>query len=135
MQNYHSNDPYEREPLDSRDYHNSSPLHRPTPPAHGYTDPSSPYHDASPSLPPQYQPEPSTYGHHQNTDYNQPQAPYVGSQRGYGGNAAYQESYAERSPVPPRHGDNQYYSSGNAGPSRRHDYGFVSLQGLVCLTR
>lgn len=106
MQNYSPDDPYEREPLDSRAaaYH-QTPSRRPMP-ANNYSQPSSPYHDSSPRLPAHYQ-EPSPYGrHHNNNIHDRDESPYAS----YGPN-----DYAERTPEPPRHGDNSYHARGPAG--------------------
>lgn len=151
MQHHGPDDPYEREPLDAdRAYHQTPPSRRPMPPPHGYTQPASPYHDSSPPLPPQYQEESVPYGrqqlynsHQQQHDYSAPpqDSPYESSSsssRGpyrvpaqssaYAGQDYGSQDYPDRSPVPPRHGNNSYYSGGGVAPSMPQDNHYGSGQ-------
>jgi hypothetical protein len=142
MQRYGPDDPYEREPLDAdRAYHETPPSRRPMPPAHGYAQPASPYHDSSPPLPSHYQQEPAPYGrqepynsHQYHQDYRPPpqdssyessssRGPYgvPAASSPYAGQDYAAPDYSERSPVPPRHGDNSYYSGSGVAPSMPQD--------------
>jgi len=104
MQNYHG-DPYEREPLDSQNYYNSSPQ-RPIPPPHSYT-PAAAHYDA-----PARSNHPSA---HPDSSYSRVQGGYDDyhsqgrSASPYGGSPGYD---SPRRPSP-HQGDHDYH--GNQG--------------------
>lgn len=97
MQRYGHDDPYEREPLDSSHNQYGSPPRRPVPPSHTYSQPDSPFHDASPRYQPQDSPS-SPFNRARGRDVDD--YDYSGSNSPYAHPAA-----AYGSPVPPRHAD------------------------------
>ncbi|KAF4466526.1 murein transglycosylase [Fusarium albosuccineum] len=104
---YHRNDPYESEPLDSQNYYDSSPR-RPMPPAHSNSPGPAPYYDApSRSNHPSAHPDSAYSRMHGQDDYS-----YGGSASPYSGSAGYD---SPRRPSPPHHANNGYGRDGGGG--------------------
>ena len=108
MQRYSHDDPYEREPLDSsRDYYDS-PSQAPIPPAHGYSQPTAPYHDAAP--------RPHHPSSHPDSAFNRMSGhdAYSHSDRSYSGPDDHESHESPRlNPASSQHRtDNAYYSRG-----------------------